>query len=67
MSAMVGIWIAFALILFLIEPLSRKRLVPSAPSRSRLALLRRGHIVLLALAALTTLGAVAGSHGYSLL
>ncbi len=68
MHAMVGIWVLFAVILFIAEPLflhswfeARARARPEAT----LALAHRAHWILLILSALTILGAVAGSHGLS--
>ena len=67
MHAMVGVWLIFVLILFVIEPLAshyhRASQDPAVASR-QLAQLYRGHLVLLLLAVITVLGAVAGSHGW---
>lgn len=68
MHAMVIVWLVFALVLFVIEPLGlRRRLLELGGGSPDSALLRlqRIHIVLLVLALLTILGAVAGSHGMS--
>ncbi len=66
MHAMVLIWLIFATMLFVLEPLvlhrrfaARARDNPDATLRT----IHRFHIVLLALSLLTILGAVAGSHG----
>ena len=65
MHAMAGIWVLFVLMLFVIEPLSpRRRLEDDQAADQALARLFRGHLVLLALASITILGAVAGSHGW---
>ncbi len=69
MHAMVAVWLIFALVLFVIEPFggSRRRLLLSQAGSPESWLLRleRRHLVLLAFAILTILGAVAGSHGMS--
>ena len=64
--AMVLVWLIFAAMLFVLEPLvlrrrfaGRARDNPDATFRS----VHRFHMVLLALSLLTILGAVAGSHG----
>ena len=66
MHAMVLIWLVFATLLFVLEPLFLHRLFaeranykPDATFRT----IQRFHVVLLALSLLTILGAVAGSHG----
>ena len=65
MSAMVGLWLIFMAMIFVIEPLLHGRFEreareePHAAFRRLIAL----HGVLLALAALTALGAVAGAQG----
>ena len=67
MHAMVGVWLIFVLILFLVEPLAvrRRRANERSPAPDRLlARVYRGHLVLLALALVTVFGAVAGSHGW---
>lgn len=65
MHAMVGLWLVFAIILFVGEPMlsprARKRAAQN-PSRA-LIVLQRFHWGLLALSAATVLAAVAGSHG----
>lgn len=69
MHAMVGVWLLFALILFVAEPLVLHkrfdRWAAEQPQRA-FAWLHRGHWLLLALAFITILGAVAGSQGWSL-
>jgi len=67
MGAMLGLWLIFALLAFVIEPfvLHRHfaRLAAERPDAA-FAVMIRGHRVLLALAVITVLGAVAGSHGW---
>lgn len=67
MHAMVLVWLVFAVILYVAEPLflhawfrRRAMLAPVAT----FALVLRTHRVLLGAAALTVLGAVAGAHGW---
>jgi len=68
MHAMVCVWLLFAFVLFVAEPfiLHRRfrRWATEQPSIA-FAWLHRAHWVLLALALITILGAVAGSHGRS--
>jgi uncharacterized membrane protein len=70
MHAMVGVWLLFALVLFVAEPfvLHRhfQRWAAAAPEAS-FAWLHRAHWLLLGLAIITIFGAVAGSHGWPLL
>jgi uncharacterized membrane protein len=64
MHAMVGLWLVFAAMLFLVEPLFLHRRMQASPRPSLdFARMERMHRVLLALAIITLLGAVAGSHG----
>jgi uncharacterized membrane protein len=67
MGAMLGLWILFAVLAFVIEPfvLHRhfSRLAAERPEAAFTVMIR-GHRVLLALAVITILGAVAGSHGW---
>lgn len=64
MHAMVGLWAIFAAMLFLIEPLVLHRRMAASPRPPKdFARMERMHRVLLALAIVTLLGAVAGSHG----
>jgi len=68
MHAMVCLWLLFAIILFIAEPLvsRRARGVPtSGRSANRLAWLQWAHWALLALSLVTVAGAVAGSQGWS--
>ncbi|MFI5014237.1 MAG: hypothetical protein ACHQAY_18010 [Hyphomicrobiales bacterium] len=65
MGAMLGLWLFFMLMLFVLEPLlharfeERARRDPPPALRKMITL----HAVLFAFAALTILGAVAGAHG----
>ena len=66
MSAMLGLWLVFVLIVFVLEPLLHERFqqqVQLDPT-STLRRVTRLHAVLLTLAALTVFGAVAGAHGF---
>jgi uncharacterized membrane protein len=64
MHAMVLVWLLFALMLFVIEPLAlhRRMQTSTTPARDfdRLVV---GHRVLLALSVIALVGAVGGSHG----
>ena len=66
MAAMLGLWLIFMLMLFVIEPVlhesfqKRARQDPAATFR----LMSRVHDLLLLLAAITAFGAVAGAHGF---
>jgi len=69
MHAMVGVWLLFALILFVAEPFIlhwRTRRFTEVHPEVALRRMQRSHWVLLALSTITILGAVAGSHGWSL-
>ena len=69
MHAMVCLWLLFAFILFIAEPLILHRHFrrwASERPQAAFAWLHRAHGVLLALSVLTILGAVAGSHGWSI-
>ena len=69
MHAMVFIWVAFTLILYLLEPLLLRRLFLREATRrpeATFAFLQRMHWTLLTLSLVTTAGAVAGSHGWLL-
>lgn len=67
MPAMVGIWLVFTLILFLLEPLLLRglflRKAAEQPEQT-FAFVQRMHWVLLTLSLITVAGAVAGSHGW---
>lgn len=62
MHAMVIIWLLFAAMLFVVEPLGLDRRADVA-AEADFARLARLHWVLLALSLVTIFGAVAGSHG----
>lgn len=66
MSAMLGLWLVFMLMVFVLEPLLHARFEQLAlrDSASTLRRMARLHSVLLSFAALTLLGAVAGAHGF---
>lgn len=69
MHAMVGVWLIFALLLFVGEPLVLHRRLPGLVARdpeAAFAWLHRAHVVLLTLGLVTVFGAVAGSHGWSI-
>jgi uncharacterized membrane protein len=68
MHAMVGLWLLYALVLFLVEPFfvgrkfeKRATVAPQLAFKS----LYLGHLVLLAISFITILGAAAGSQGWS--
>ena len=68
MHAMVALWAVFTIVLFVAEPLYLHRKVKQmaaqdSPATFRLVL--RLHRILLALATVTTAGAVLGSHGFT--
>ena len=66
MHAMVAVWLAFALMLFVIEPLHlHKRMAETAEPVRDFARLERMHRIALALSLATLAGAVAGSHGWA--
>jgi uncharacterized membrane protein len=66
MHAMVGVWLIFMLMLFVLEPLFLDRWLEAraktAPDAT-FTLVQRLHWVLLGISLITILGAVAGSHG----
>ncbi len=62
MHAMVIVWLLFAAMLFVAEPLGLHRRHTGEPA-THLARIERLHRVLLALSLITLFGAVAGSHG----
>ena len=69
MHAMVCVWLIFAFVLFVGEPLLLHRWFSDWAAKSpdaAFAWLRRAHIVLLVLSLVTVFGAVAGSHGWSI-
>lgn len=67
MHAMVGLWLVFAAMLFILEPLvlhARMKAALDTPAAERIfARMERLHRALFALALITVLGAVAGSRG----
>ncbi len=64
MHAMVALWLGFALMLFVVEPLFlHRRMARSADPARDLARMERLHRLLLAASLLTVAGAVGGSHG----
>jgi uncharacterized membrane protein len=64
MYAMVGLWLIFFAMLFIIEPLFLHRhMAASAGPEKDFDRMERMHRLLLAIAVATILGAVAGSHG----
>jgi len=64
MHLMVALWAAFALMLFVIEPLHlHRRLAASTSPEADFDRLTRLHRILLAIGVLTIFGAVGGSHG----
>ncbi len=68
MHAMVIVWLLFAFVLFIGEPLILRRLFPRwarARPDAAFATLHAVHWVLLLLALVTVLGAVAGVHGWT--
>lgn len=70
MHAMVCLWLIFAILLFIVEPFLLHRHVERWSEREPellLAWLGRMHWILLGLSTVTVLGAVAGSHGWSII
>ena len=65
MGAMFGLWLVFMTLVFVVEPLFNDRFEKMAAHDPSAALnrLSRLHGILLAVPALTILGAVAGAHG----
>lgn len=66
MTSMFTLWVIFMLMVFVVEPLAHgrfERLMANQPEKA-MVLLSRVHQVLLAAAALTVLGAVAGVQGW---
>ena len=68
MHAMVMIWLLFSIMLFILEPRTRRRADDSAAQRilspEAFDKIQRKHMTLLILSLLTIVGAVAGSHGW---
>jgi uncharacterized membrane protein len=66
MHAMVAVWLVFAVMLFLVEPLHLHRRLATSPVPERdFVRLERMHRVALAFSLLTLAGAVVGSHGWA--
>jgi uncharacterized membrane protein len=68
MHAMIFVWLIFAALLFVLEPLVLHKRIHKWGMRdpnAALSALQRGHWVLLALSLITIFGAVAGSQGWS--
>lgn len=64
MHAMVGLWLIFMAMLFVLEPLALHRAMAAPdPEAGTFARMERVHRILLVLAIITLLGAVGGSHG----
>lgn len=64
MHAMVAIWLIFAVMLFLVEPLALHRRMAAAPDPARdFARMEHMHRILLFLSLITLAGAVGGGHG----
>lgn len=64
MWAMLLVWLAFAIMLFLLEPLFlHKRMAASPNPQSDYQLMEKMHRVLLCAAIIATIGATGGSHG----
>ena len=68
MHAMIAVWLLFTMMLFIAEPLILHRWFQKramSDPEGTFALIERMHRVLLAVSLITVLGAVAGSHGWS--
>jgi uncharacterized membrane protein len=66
MHAMVAVWLVFAAMLFVIEPLFlHRRMETSRDPAGDFARMERMHRLLLAASLVTVFGAVAGSHGWA--
>lgn len=69
MHAMVLVWLIFTLMLFVVEPMVRRKqeAKTAQPDQAKtFALAHRMHWVLLSVSLITIAGAVAGSHGWML-
>ena len=68
MAAMVAVWAVFAVLLFLAEPLLKRRMAHNLTQDPRRTFRRMQvlHWLLLAASLVTIAGAVAGAHGYRL-
>ena len=69
MGAMLGLWLVFVLMLFVIEPLlhAKFKAVTQRNPAATLRYMKILHRFLLVLATLTTLGAMAGAHGFAVI
>ena len=68
MHAMVLVWVAFTIVLFVLEPLWLHRWFKARAQRDpagMFSIVARAHWVLLALSLITIMAAAAGSHGWS--
>lgn len=64
MHAMIAVWLVFAAMLFVIEPLFLHRRMAASPDPARdYARMERMHRLLLGASAIAVIGAVGGSHG----
>ena len=65
MHAMVALWALFMLMVFVVEPVAHRRLAATAARDPAPVLKRlwRTHLILLAAAGVTIVGAAAGAHG----
>jgi len=65
LDAMALVWALFMALVFVVEPIAHARLTAEAADHPEVVLrrLERAHIVLLAAAMITILGAVTGAHG----
>jgi uncharacterized membrane protein len=65
LDAMVLLWLVFMAAVFVVEPIAHARIAAQAARDPKAVLKRvqRAHLVLLAAAIVTILGAVAGAHG----
>lgn len=64
MHAMLAVWLVFAAMLFVIEPLFLHRRMAASPDPARdFARLGRMHVLLLAASLIAVAGAVGGTHG----
>jgi len=64
---MIGVWLIFAAVLFLIEPFIARHVIHERAARApeaTLARMLRLHRVMLTLSLLATFAAVCGSHGF---
>jgi uncharacterized membrane protein len=69
MHAMVFVWLLFAFVLFVAEPLVLRRRFHdwgTTSPETALTWLYRGHVALLALSVITIFGAVTGAYGWSI-